>query len=207
VRPEDFPDMLGPERGAPERTRTALPPGVATGLAWTEAGGEILYVEASRLPDPPRLRLTGQLGKVMRESAKTAHSFVWSHARELGIDPDHFRGGVHVHVPAGAGPQGRPRRPRARRAAPAAPLPRDAGPQRHGDERRDHADRAGDADRRREGEGAGGPAGRNPAGDPAEGQREGSAGVARRRPLGDDVLPGGDGRTGTGRGDDAPAER
>jgi ATP-dependent Lon protease len=108
VRPDDLPDMLGPERVAPEHARTVLPPGVATGLAWTEAGGEILYVEASRLPGPPRLRLTGQLGKVMRESAKTAHSFVLAHAEELGIDPRRYRGGVHVHVPAGAIPKDGP---------------------------------------------------------------------------------------------------
>jgi ATP-dependent Lon protease len=108
VRPDDLPEMLGPERGAPEQARSVLPPGVATGLAWTEAGGEILYVEASRLPGPPRLRLTGQLGKVMRESARTAHSFVWAHADELGIDPQRCRGGVHVHVPAGAIPKDGP---------------------------------------------------------------------------------------------------
>ncbi|MBN9120282.1 MAG: endopeptidase La, partial [Planctomycetes bacterium] len=88
--------------------RAVLPPGVATGLAWTEAGGEILYVEASRLPGAPRLRLTGQLGKVMQESATTAHSFVWAHAEELGIDPARCRGGVHVHVPAGAIPKDGP---------------------------------------------------------------------------------------------------
>src|SRR5205823_120595 len=73
-----------------------------------EAGGEILYVEASLLPGRRVLRLTGQLGKVMRESAKTAQSFVWGHAEELGIDPDRFRSGVHVHVPAGAIPKDGP---------------------------------------------------------------------------------------------------
>jgi ATP-dependent Lon protease len=108
VRPEDLPEMLGPERVTMEQARKVLPPGVAVGLAWTEAGGEILYVEASRLPGPSRLRLTGQLGKVMRESAKTAQSFVWAHAEELGIDPTQFRGGVHIHVPAGAIPKDGP---------------------------------------------------------------------------------------------------
>jgi ATP-dependent Lon protease len=108
VRPDDLPELLGPERGAPEHARPVLPPGVATGLAWTEAGGEILYVEASPLPGAHRLRLTGQLGKVMRESAKTAHSFVWAHAEELGLDQDRCRGGVHIHVPAGAIPKDGP---------------------------------------------------------------------------------------------------
>jgi ATP-dependent Lon protease len=109
VRPEDLADMLGPERVAAEQARKQLPAGVAVGLAWTESGGEILYIEASLLPGGHPLRLTGQLGKVMRESAKTAQSFVWAHAAELGIDPGRFRGsGVHVHVPAGAIPKDGP---------------------------------------------------------------------------------------------------
>jgi ATP-dependent Lon protease len=82
---------------------------VATGLAWTEAGGDVLYVEATLLRDGRGLRLTGQLGDVMRESARAAQSFVWSHAEALGIDPDLFRHcGVHVHVPAGAVPKDGP---------------------------------------------------------------------------------------------------
>jgi ATP-dependent Lon protease len=109
VRSEDLPDLLGPERVSPERVRKELPPGVATGLAWTEAGGEVLYVEASALPGSNLLRLTGQLGDVMRESAKTAQSYLWSHAEMLGINPRQFRkAGVHVHVPAGAVPKDGP---------------------------------------------------------------------------------------------------
>jgi ATP-dependent Lon protease len=109
VRPQDLHDLLGPERFRPERGRENLPPGVVTGLAWTEAGGEVLYVEATKLPDARGLRLTGQLGKVMKESARTALSYVWSHARELGIDPHVFRRtGVHIHVPAGAVPKDGP---------------------------------------------------------------------------------------------------
>jgi ATP-dependent Lon protease len=109
VRPEDLPDMLGPERFFLERARTQLPAGVATGLAWTEAGGEVLYVEATLLPHGRGLRLTGQLGAVMKESARAAQSFVWSHAEQLGIDPTLFQTtGVHVHVPAGAVPKDGP---------------------------------------------------------------------------------------------------
>jgi ATP-dependent Lon protease len=82
---------------------------VATGLAWTEAGGEVLYIEATLLPDAHGLRLTGQLGKVMRESARAARSYVWSHAEALGIDPGRIRHtGVHIHVPAGAVPKDGP---------------------------------------------------------------------------------------------------
>jgi ATP-dependent Lon protease len=82
---------------------------VATGLAWTEAGGDVLYVEATLLRGSRGLRLTGQLGHVMRESVRAALSFVWSHTSELGIDPTLFRTcGVHVHVPAGAVPKDGP---------------------------------------------------------------------------------------------------
>jgi ATP-dependent Lon protease len=109
VRPDDLGELLGPERVRPERHRTVLPPGVATGLAWTEAGGDVLYVEASLLRDAHGMRLTGQLGKVMKESARAAQTFVWSHADALGIDPEIFRHtGVHVHVPAGAVPKDGP---------------------------------------------------------------------------------------------------
>jgi ATP-dependent Lon protease len=109
VRPEDLPELLGPERFFQEQARKELPPGVVTGLAWTETGGEVLYVEATLLPGSRGLRLTGQLGKVMKESARAALSFVWSHAKQLGIDPAQFRrSGVHIHVPAGAVPKDGP---------------------------------------------------------------------------------------------------
>lgn len=109
VRPEDLPELLGPERFFQEEIRKDLPPGVATGLAWTETGGEVLYIEASLLPGGKGLLLTGQLGSVMKESARAALTYVWSHARQLGINPSLFReNGVHVHVPAGAVPKDGP---------------------------------------------------------------------------------------------------
>ena len=109
VQPDDLIDLLGTERVAPERMRKEMPAGVSTGLAWTEAGGEVLYIEASLLPGSQELRLTGQLGEVMRESATTAQSFVWAHAGMLGIDPEQFsKSGVHIHVPAGAVPKDGP---------------------------------------------------------------------------------------------------
>ncbi len=109
VAPEMLPDMLGPERFFPEQLRKALPPGVATGLAWTETGGDVLYVEATLLPEGKGLTLTGHLGEVMQESAKAAQSFVWSHADELGIERSLFKDhGVHIHVPAGAIPKDGP---------------------------------------------------------------------------------------------------
>jgi ATP-dependent Lon protease len=105
----DLTELLGPERVRPESYRKELPAGVSTGLAWTESGGDVLYVEATLLRDGRGLRLTGQLGDVMKESARAAQSFVWSHADTLGIDPELFRhSGVHIHVPAGAVPKDGP---------------------------------------------------------------------------------------------------
>ncbi len=108
VRPEDLADMLGSERFFEEAARKELPPGVAAGLAWTQAGGEILYVEAVRIPEGKDLTLTGQLGSVMKESAMAARSFITSKAEELGVDVAGMTGGVHIHVPAGATPKDGP---------------------------------------------------------------------------------------------------
>jgi ATP-dependent Lon protease len=109
IQRADLVEMLGPERFIQERARQQLPPGVATGLAWTETGGDVLYVEASLLPHGKGLRLTGQLGDVMRESARAAQSFLWAHAERLGLSSRLFRqAGVHIHVPAGAVPKDGP---------------------------------------------------------------------------------------------------
>ena len=109
VTREDLTTWLGPRRFSFEQTRRQLPPGVATGLAWTETGGDVLYVEATLLPNGRGMTLTGQLGEVMQESARAAQSYVWSHAEELGIDGTKFRKyGVHIHVPAGAIPKDGP---------------------------------------------------------------------------------------------------
>jgi ATP-dependent Lon protease len=109
VNPDDLPEMLGPEQFSQEQMRRELPPGVATGLAWTETGGDVLYIEATLLPDGKGLTLTGQLGEVMQESAKAAQSYLWSHAGDFGIESSAFRkAGVHIHVPAGAIPKDGP---------------------------------------------------------------------------------------------------
>ena len=109
IRPEDLPELLGPELFFQEQARRELPPGVAAGLAWTETGGDVLYIEATLLPEGRTLMLTGQLGDVMQESAKAARSYIWSHADELGINPALFRRtGMHIHVPAGAIPKDGP---------------------------------------------------------------------------------------------------
>jgi ATP-dependent Lon protease len=102
-------DYLGAPRFYPEEARKELPAGVATGMAWTEMGGEILFIEASLLPGGSGLTITGQLGEVMQESARAARSYLWSHADEFGITPEMFKlYGVHLHVPAGAIPKDGP---------------------------------------------------------------------------------------------------
>jgi ATP-dependent Lon protease len=109
IQRDELADLLGPERFSPEQARKNVPAGVATGLAWTEAGGDVLYIEGALLKDGKGLSLTGQLGDVMQESAKTAQSYIWSHAEQFGIDQSLFRRyGVHVHVPAGAIPKDGP---------------------------------------------------------------------------------------------------
>jgi ATP-dependent Lon protease len=100
---------LGAPRFYPEEARAELPAGVATGMAWTEMGGEVLFIEATILPGSGGLKITGQLGQVMQESAQAAQSYIWSHASEFGIDPQVFKNsGVHIHVPAGAIPKDGP---------------------------------------------------------------------------------------------------
>jgi len=109
VTVDELIEMLGPEPFNQEEARRDLPPGVATGLAWTETGGDVLYIEGTLLPDGKGLTLTGQLGEVMQESAKAAQSYIWSHAAEFDIDSSLFKNsGVHVHVPAGAIPKDGP---------------------------------------------------------------------------------------------------
>jgi ATP-dependent Lon protease len=107
--PKDLVELLGPERFFAEQTRQRLSPGVAAGLAWTEAGGDVLYVEAVLLPEGKSLTLTGQLGDVMQESAKAAQSYIWSRSEEMGIEQKLMReSGIHIHVPAGATPKDGP---------------------------------------------------------------------------------------------------
>jgi ATP-dependent Lon protease len=111
---EITPDVVVQMLGAPkfldeeieERTKD---PGVAIGLAWTPAGGEVLFIEASRMAGTGTLTLTGQLGDVMKESARAALSWLRTHAREYGIDPEFFKHAeMHVHVPSGAIPKDGP---------------------------------------------------------------------------------------------------
>ena len=104
------PDYLGPARVHDEVTFRVSRPGVATGVAWTETGGDVLFIEARLLPSGHHnLILTGQLGNVMQESARAAVSHIRAEAAELGIAADMFdKYDLHVHVPAGAIPKDGP---------------------------------------------------------------------------------------------------
>ncbi|PYT02288.1 MAG: endopeptidase La, partial [Acidobacteria bacterium] len=78
-------------------------------MAWTETGGQLLFIEATLLPGSSGLTLTGQLGEVMQESARAARSYLWSHTAEFGLEPQMFKNyGIHIHVPAGAIPKDGP---------------------------------------------------------------------------------------------------
>jgi len=105
----DLASILGPPQFESEIALRTSVPGVATGLAWTPVGGDILFIEATRLPGSGRLILTGQLGEVMRESAQAALSIVKGHAASFGIDGKRFENAdIHIHVPAGATPKDGP---------------------------------------------------------------------------------------------------
>ncbi|MFZ0043531.1 MAG: S16 family serine protease, partial [Solirubrobacteraceae bacterium] len=106
---EQIRDALGRQRHFQESAVRTAVPGVATGLAVTGAGGDVLFVEATGMPGKPGLTLTGQLGDVMKESAQIALSYVRGHAHDLDVDPTQFEDrSFHVHVPAGAIPKDGP---------------------------------------------------------------------------------------------------
>ncbi len=106
---EHIPGILGPKKFDSDVAMRTSVPGVATGLAWTPVGGDILFIEATRVPGNGKLILTGQLGEVMKESAQAALSLVKSRAHELGLNPEIFeKNDIHVHVPAGAIPKDGP---------------------------------------------------------------------------------------------------
>jgi ATP-dependent Lon protease len=109
MTPKDIATVLGQPRFEGEIAQRTSIPGVATGLAWTPVGGDILFIEATRVPGRGNLILTGQLGDVMRESVQAALTLVKSRAVQIGVDPSLFeKSDIHVHVPAGATPKDGP---------------------------------------------------------------------------------------------------
>jgi len=109
IEPEVLAEMLGPPRFFREVADRTGTPGVATGLAWTPTGGEILFIEVTGMPGKGSLTLTGLLGESMRESAQAALSYLRSHAKAMGLDPARLtKTDLHIHVPAGAVPKDGP---------------------------------------------------------------------------------------------------
>ena len=109
VTAKDLKNFLGPSEFFHDMAERTTEPGVAIGLAWTATGGDILFVEATQMSGKGNLILTGSLGDVMRESAQAALSYVRSHARQLGIEPESFeKSDIHIHVPSGAIPKDGP---------------------------------------------------------------------------------------------------
>ena len=109
INEERIPDLLGPPKFLPEVAERLTEPGVAIGLAWTPVGGNVIFVEALRVPGDGKLILTGQLGDVMKESAQAALSYTRARSKELGVDPGIFqKSDFHIHVPAGAIPKDGP---------------------------------------------------------------------------------------------------
>jgi ATP-dependent Lon protease len=101
--------FLGPVKFFPEVAERTSHPGVATGLAWTPTGGDIIFVEATKMNGEKGLSLTGQLGEVMKESAQAALSYIRSKAKDLGIEENFYqKNDIHIHVPAGAIPKDGP---------------------------------------------------------------------------------------------------
>ena len=177
--------ILGPRHFESEVAMRTSVPGVATGLAWTPTGGDILFVEAARVPGSGRLILTGQLGDVMKESAQAALSLAKARASSLGVDPTSVREVRHPRARAGRRhPQGRPERGRRHVHRARLVAHRTHRAKRHGDDRRDLAARAGAADRRRQEQGAGRGARRDHHRAVARAQQEGLRGRARGRPHG-----------------------
>lgn len=106
IYPEQIEELLGARNFLPSHVQKSPQPGVACGLAWTCAGGEVLFVEAVKLPQSKDFVVTGHLGEVMLESARIAYDYLWSNAELLDIDTNLFRtNGLHIHIPAGSVPK------------------------------------------------------------------------------------------------------
>ncbi len=174
VKAEDIRRYLGPIKHYSEVAERTKYSGVATGLAWTPTGGDIIFIEATKMKGKGSLILTGQLGDVMKESAQAALSYIRSKAQDFNIPEDLFeKNDIHIHVPAGAIPKDGPSAGITMMVALVSLLTDRPVTERRGHDGRDHAARAGAAYRRRQGEGARGPQGGHHERDAAQDEREG----------------------------------
>ena len=174
ITPEVVVEMLGAPTFLDEEIENRTKdPGVAVGLAWTPAGGEVLFVEASRMQGGGSLTLTGHLGDVMKESARTALSWFRAHATRYGVDPVVLQGRRDPPArPVGRDPEGRAVGRRHDGDGARVGADRPSGPRRPRDDRRDHAVGPRAAGRRHQGKGARGAPPRHHRGDPAAAERE-----------------------------------
>ena len=155
VKPEGLVEYLSKPRFFNEVRKRVASVGVATGMAYTPVGGDILFIETQAMPGTGKLVLTGQLGDVMKESAQAAVSFLRSRSRELGLPDEYFaKHDLHIHVPAGATPKDGPSAGIALATSIASMLTGIKVDRESRDDRRDHADRPSLADRRPERESA-----------------------------------------------------
>ena len=175
IVPEDVADYLGKPRYAymtEVQERTGLP-GVATAVAWTPTGGDVMFIEAAQMPSGNGFIVTGQLGEVMQESARAALSYIRSKASELGINKKWFENhDLHLHVPAGAVPKDGPSAGVTMATALASLLTGRPVKSKRRHDRRNHPERTGAASRRHQREGAGGASDWHRNIYPAQAQRE-----------------------------------
>ena len=201
VKAEDLEEYLGPGRFEYGELEAEDQIGMVTGLVVSDAGGDIVQVEATRMDGKDDFLLTGQLGDVMKESARAGMSYIRARQKELGIDPGVFeKSTVHIHVPGGRDAKGRSERRRHDGDGDGQPAHEQAGPPRPGHDGRDHAARPGAAHRRPQVEAARRASRRRQDGPHPEAQREGSR---RRAGRGASAAPDRAGREhgpGAGRG-------
>ena len=148
VTPNNLHKYLGVPKYVPDQEQEKDEVGVATGLAWTESGGDVLYVEASAIKGKGQLTLTGHLGDVMKESAQAALSYIRSQAKHIGIEQEIFsKKDIHIHVPAGAIPKDGPSAGITMATALASSLNAITSEERRRDDRGSHTSRAGASSR------------------------------------------------------------
>ncbi len=204
ITAENVNEFLGRPKFLPEVADRVEVPGVATGLAWTPVGGDVLFLEATRMTGSKGFMLTGQLGDVMKESAQAAMSWVRSKAKDYGIDEEFFaKSDIHLHIPAGATPKDGPSAGVTMATALVSLLTGRPIRKEVGMTGEITLARPGAAHRRDQGEGAGGQPVRADHRHPAQAQRGGSGGRARGRAVEDELHLCGAGGGCGGRGVDA----